>query len=60
MNIVVDINHPADVHLFKNFISKMKEKGHKILITATKKDVSIKLLDNYDFDYINWEAMVIL
>jgi len=31
----------------------MKEKGHKILITATKKDVSIKLLDNYDFDYIN-------
>lgn len=53
MNIVVDTNHPADVHLFKNFIWKMKEKGHKILITATKKDVSIKLLDNYGFDYIN-------
>jgi len=53
MNIVVDINHPADVHLFKNFILKMKEKRHKILITATQKDVSIELLDNYGFDYIN-------
>jgi len=52
MKIVVDIGHPAHVHLFKNFIWEMKERGHKILITATKKDVSLELLDNYSFDYI--------
>lgn len=53
MKIVVDINHPADVHLFKNFIYQMEKKGHDVIITATKKDVSIQLLDNYGFDYIN-------
>lgn len=52
MRIVVDIGHPAHVHLFKNFIWEMQKRGHEILITATKKDVSLELLDNYGFDYI--------
>ena len=51
MKIVVDINHPAHVHYFKNFIWEMEKKGHEVLITATEKDVALKLLDNYDFDY---------
>lgn len=53
MKIVVDINHPSDVHLFKNFIWEMKKKGHEVLIIATEKDVALSLLDNYGFDYIN-------
>lgn len=53
MKIIVDIGHPAHVHLFKNFIWKMEERGHKMLVTATRKDVSIELLDNYGFNYIN-------
>lgn len=53
MKIVVDLNHPSDVHLFKNFIWKMKENGHDILIVASKKDVSIELLNNYNFNFIN-------
>jgi predicted glycosyltransferase len=52
MKIVVDINHPAHVHYFKNFIGKMKEKGHEILITASEKDISYRLLDLYGFEYI--------
>ena len=52
MRIIVDIGHPAHVHLFKNFIWQMEKRGHEILITATKKDVSLELLDNYGFDYI--------
>jgi len=51
MKIVVDVNHPHQVHLFKNFIWKMEERGHEILITASKKDISIELLDIYGFDY---------
>lgn len=53
MRIVVDVNHPKDVQLFKNFILDMKKKGHEILITATEKDITLKLLDIYGFDYIN-------
>lgn len=53
MKIVVDINHPGHVHMFKNFIWEMEKKGHEILITATEKDIAFKLLDNYGFKYIN-------
>ena len=50
--IVVDIGHPAHVHFFKNFIWEMQRRGHKILVTVTRKDVSMELLDNYGFNYI--------
>jgi hypothetical protein len=53
MRIVVDINHPAQVHCFKNFVREMKDRGHDVLITATEKDVSLKLLDRYGFSYVN-------
>jgi len=52
MNIVVDINHPAHVHYFKNFIKIMVSHGNKIMITASKKDVSYSLLNNYGFSFI--------
>lgn len=53
MKIVVDINHPADFHLFKNFIITMKKRGHELLVTASKKDVSLELLDDSHIDYVN-------
>ncbi|BAI60851.1 conserved hypothetical protein [Methanocella paludicola SANAE] len=56
MRIVVDINHPAHVHYFKNFIWQMQKKGHETLITASEKDISYKLLNNYEFDYIKLGA----
>ena len=52
MHIVVDIGHPAHVHLFKNFIREMKRRGHEILITATEKDVATELLRNHGFSYV--------
>ena len=53
MRILVDIGHPAHVHFFKYFIWEMGKKGYEILITATEKDVTFKLLENYGFNYIN-------
>lgn len=53
MKIVVDINHPAHVHFFKNFIRQTSNKGLKILITASDKDISIKLLERYGFPFVN-------
>ena len=51
LRIVVDINHPADVHFFKNFIWEMEKRGHVILITASRKEISYHLLDNFGFHY---------
>jgi uncharacterized protein len=51
MKILVDINHPAHVHFFKYFIRQMESRGHKVLITATLKDINLKLLKIYNFEY---------
>jgi len=52
MKIVIDINHPAHVHKFRNLIDLMIKKGHEILITASDKDITYDLLDLYNLDYI--------
>jgi hypothetical protein len=51
--IVVDMNHPAHVHFFKHFIVEMRKRGHHVLITASDKDVTIKLLKAYGFDFVD-------
>jgi predicted glycosyltransferase len=52
MKILVDINHPAHVHFFRNFIELAKKDGHDILVTATDKDLAYKLLELYDIDFL--------
>ncbi len=52
MRILVDIGHPAHVHLFKNFIWEMEKKGHQALVTAREKDVATQLLKAYDIPFI--------
>lgn len=53
MKVVVDINHPAHVHYFKNFIWEMEKRGHEILITASHKDVATELLQIYDLAFVD-------
>lgn len=53
VNIIVDVNHPAHVHFFKNFVLEMERRGHNILITATEKDVTFGLLDSFNFNYVD-------
>jgi uncharacterized protein len=52
MRILIDINHPAHVHLFKNFAWRMQKKGHEILFTTRQKEISDVLLENLGFRYI--------
>lgn len=52
MKILINIGHPAHVHLFKNLIWKLQNKGHIIKIVARNKEVSCKLLDKYGFEYV--------
>jgi uncharacterized protein len=52
MNILIDIGHPAHVHLLKHFIWTMKEKGHKIIVTVRDIPAAKRLLEIYNIEYI--------
>jgi len=53
MKILIDINHPAHVHYFRNFYKIMTEKGHQILVVSRNKEIEHELLDHYKIPFIN-------
>ncbi|UJP64872.1 DUF354 domain-containing protein [Mongoliitalea daihaiensis] len=53
MRILIDINHPAHVHYFRNFYKIMTGKGHSILFVSRNKEIEHQLLDHYQIPYIN-------
>jgi len=53
MKILVDVEHPAHVHFFKNMIWKLEEKGHKVKVVARATDTTLNLLNAYKFKYDN-------
>lgn len=52
MNILIDIGHPAHVHLLKHFIWDMSKIGHKIIVTVRDIPDAINLLKIYKINYI--------
>jgi len=54
LNILVDIGHPAHVHLLKNFIKIMQEKGNKVIVTVRNIPAAIHLLKIYGIEYIEF------
>jgi predicted glycosyltransferase len=53
MKLIIDIGHPAHVHLFKNFARSMQEKNHSVLFTCREKEMTEKLLAHYNFQYVS-------
>jgi uncharacterized protein len=51
LKILIDIGHPAHVHLFKNFALKMQFKGNSVLFTCREKEFILELLEHYGFQY---------
>jgi len=51
MNILIDLNHPADVHFFRFAIQKLEQQGHKVIITSRDKDVTVSLLDRFQIKH---------
>ena len=51
MKVLIDIGHPAHVHLFKNFANIFQQKGHTVLFTVRSSECEIELLKAYDFKY---------
>ena len=51
MRILIDINHPAHVHLFRNFAAQMMAQGHEVFFTTRRKEISHLLLERYNLPY---------
>lgn len=51
MRVLVDVQHPAHVHFFKNIIRGLESMGCDVKITAKDKDVAVQLLDSFGFKY---------
>ncbi|MFC7137885.1 DUF354 domain-containing protein [Halobaculum litoreum] len=51
MRVLVDVSHPAHVHLFRNAIAELDERGHETRVVSREKDVTTDLLDAYGIDH---------
>ncbi|MBR1928294.1 MAG: DUF354 domain-containing protein [Paludibacteraceae bacterium] len=52
MNILLDISHPAHVHLLKNVYFYLVNDGHKVYVVAKPTNAITKLLNLYHIPYI--------
>ena len=53
MNILIDINHPAHVHLLRNVYKMLVEKGNQVIVVVKEIPSAMQLLDLYDIPYTN-------
>jgi predicted glycosyltransferase len=53
MTYLFDLGHPAHFHLFKHTIIALKDKGHKVIITAKEQPVLLELLRHSGMEYIS-------
>ena len=53
MNILIDINHPAHVHLLRNVYAMLTERGNKVLVVVKEIPSAIRLLELYGIPYVN-------
>lgn len=53
MKVLIDLNHPAHYHLFKNTMKMLKTNGIKCVLVAQTKDILTDLLDEEGIKYIN-------
>ena len=51
MRILIDIGHPAHVHLFKFFASQALANRHEVFFTCREKEFEITLLRYYQFNF---------
>lgn len=49
--ILVDVTHPAHVHLFRHAIEELARRGHAVAVTSREKDCTTELLDAYGIDH---------
>jgi predicted glycosyltransferase len=52
MKILIDIGHPAHVHLFRHFYREMNTRGHELFVTVKEIAAARKLLGLYGIPFI--------
>lgn len=52
MNILIDIGHPAHVHLLKYTATELEKKGHKVFFAVRNLPVAKRLMEIYGMSYI--------
>ena len=52
MNILIDICHPAHVHLLKNVYKQLVKDGNDVTVTVKDLPAAIKLLEIYGIPYV--------
>lgn len=53
LKLLVDIGHPAHVHLYRYFISEMEQMGHRVFVTVKDIPAAKELLDIYSIKYMD-------
>jgi len=53
LRVLIDIGHPAHVHYFRNLALYFINKGDKVLFTCRDKEIVLRLLKSYGFNYVN-------
>jgi predicted glycosyltransferase len=46
--ILIDLQHPAHLHFFRNLIKRLENENYKLKITGRDKDILVQLCDRYD------------
>jgi uncharacterized protein len=57
MRILIDMGHPGHVHFYRHALRELERRGHELLICARDKDVTLSLLDHYQFPYQTFSNM---
>lgn len=53
MNVLIDIGHPAHVHLFKYLAKNLRDHGHRLYFSVRDIPVAKHLMDVYGMPYID-------
>lgn len=53
MKVLVDIGHPAHVHLLKGTIKNLQRDGHEVIITIKTMPIVKRLLESEGLDYLD-------
>jgi len=52
MRVLIDINHPGQVHLFRPLTAALRQDGAEVLMIAREKDVTLSLLEAFGLPYV--------
>jgi predicted glycosyltransferase len=53
LRVLFDIQHPAQVHLFKHAIWELQRLGHQTMVASREKELTTDLLDAHDIEHVS-------